>query len=98
MARCLFLGDEVSAVGYRLAGVHALTPSSVEAEQILRRPEPDVGLIIMTAALASAVPKALLGRLRREQTPAFVVVADARGLERPRDTTASLKRQLGLAE
>ncbi len=98
MARCLFLGDELSAVGYRIAGAEASTPSAAEAERILTRPEPEVGLVIITAALAAQLPPALLAQLRRQQRPPLAVVPDVRGLQRPADTAASLRRQLGLSE
>ena len=98
MGRCLFLGDELSAVGYRTAGLEASTPSAAEAERILTEPDQEIGLVIITAALAEQLPAALLARLRRQQRPPLAVVPDIRGLQRPADTAASLRRQLGLAE
>jgi vacuolar-type H+-ATPase subunit F/Vma7 len=98
MPRCLFLGDELSAVGYQSAGLEALTPSVAEAERILSEPDEKVGLVIITAALAAQLPATLLARLRRQQKPPLAVVPDIRGLQRPPDSAASLRRQLGLAE
>jgi vacuolar-type H+-ATPase subunit F/Vma7 len=85
-------------VGYQLAGVEALTASAADAERILTRPAEEVGLVIITAALAAQLPAALLARLRRQQQPPVAVVSDIRGMQRPPDTAASLRRQLGLAE
>jgi vacuolar-type H+-ATPase subunit F/Vma7 len=98
MATCVFIGDELSAAGYRLAGVECLAPSLTEIEQMLRAPDPDLGLLMMTAEQAERLPAALFTRARRRQRPALILVPDIRGQHPPADLTASLKRQLGLAE
>ena len=98
MATCVLIGDELSAAGYRLAGVSCLTPSPAEAERMLREPAPDLGLLMMTAEFAASLPPAAIARARRRQRPPLILVPDIRGQHRPADLTASLKRQLGLAE
>ena len=99
-SRCIFVGDAVSAAGWRLAGADCRTPAPAELPALLRalRRERDVGLIVLTAAAAAELPPALRAEALASQRPPCVVVADARGLSEPADLTAVLKRQLGLAE
>ncbi|MCG6940246.1 MAG: V-type ATP synthase subunit F [Thiohalocapsa sp.] len=103
-ARCVFIGDELSAAGWRLAGADCRTPAPAETPDLLRallrtaRDEAPVGLILITAEYAAALPQALLEEALAAQRPPCVVVADARGRVAPADLTAALKRQLGLAE
>jgi vacuolar-type H+-ATPase subunit F/Vma7 len=99
-ARCVFIGDELSAAGWRLAGADCRTPAPSETAGLLRalRRDARADLIVITAEYAAAVPAALREELLAAQRPACVVVADARGHQAPTDLTTTLKRQLGLAE
>lgn len=96
--RCVFIGDEVSAAGFRLAGLDC--PPTVEADiaVLFRQARERAGLIIITAELAARLPAGLLAGALREQRPPTVVVGDIRGRAPPPDPAAALKRQLGLAE
>lgn len=98
--RCVFIGDAVSAAGWRLAGADCRTPAEPKVAALLRelRRDAGVGLIILTAETAAALPAALRQEALSTQRPPCVVVADARGRLEPADLTAALKRQLGLAE
>jgi vacuolar-type H+-ATPase subunit F/Vma7 len=95
---CVFIGDEVSAAGYRLAGVQCHTPSSSEAGALFQRLRDQAGLIMVTAEFAVHLPRRLLTEALREQRPPTLVIADIRGHRQPADIAAELKRQLGLAE
>jgi len=98
---CVFLGDEVTAAGMRLAGVRcSVTDGSDPAAlvELFRASRADAGLLLITAELAAKLPAALLAEAAREQRPPLLVMADIRGRMSPPDLTASLKRQLGLAE
>ncbi|MGD2021442.1 MAG: Vacuolar H+transporting two-sector ATPase F subunit [Thiohalocapsa sp.] len=98
--RCVFIGDAVSAAGWRLAGAECHTPRAAELPGLLRalRRSGDVGLIVLTAEWAMHLPPALREEAAASQRPPCVVVADARGRVEPADLTAILKKQLGLAE
>ncbi|MGD8206635.1 MAG: V-type ATP synthase subunit F [Thiohalocapsa sp.] len=98
MGRCVFIGDEVSAAGLRLAGVDCHVPAAAETADLFRRLRGSSGLIMITAELAAHLPEGLLADAVREQRPPVMVVADIRGRAAPPDVAAALKRQLGLAE
>ena len=99
-SRCVFIGDELSAAGWRLAGADCHTPPAGKLLELLRalRGDEQVGLILITAEYARELPQALLAEVLAAQCPRCVVVADVRGRVAPPDLTAALKRQLGLAE
>jgi vacuolar-type H+-ATPase subunit F/Vma7 len=95
---CVFIGDEVSAAGFRLAGVTCYTPVAAEVTALLQRLRGEAGLILITAEYAAHVPERLLAEAQREQHPLLLVIADIRDRVVPADVTSALKRQLGLAE
>jgi vacuolar-type H+-ATPase subunit F/Vma7 len=99
-SRCVFIGDQLSATGWRLAGADCHAPPAGKLPELLRalRGDGQVGLILVTADYARELPQALLAEVLAAQCPRCVVVADARGRVEPPDLTATLKRQLGLAE
>jgi vacuolar-type H+-ATPase subunit F/Vma7 len=96
--RCVFIGDEVSAAGFRLAGADCYSPGAVELPALFQRLRAAAGMILVTAEAARKLPDALLAEALREQRPPILVIADARGQLQPRDLAAALRRQLGLAE
>lgn len=98
--RCVFVGDALSAAGWRLAGAACRVPALADTPALVRRlrADADVALIVITAEQAAALPAALLEAAIAEQRPPFLVVADIRGQRAPPDHMAALKRQLGLAE
>jgi vacuolar-type H+-ATPase subunit F/Vma7 len=98
--RCVFIGDALSAAGYRLAGAHCCTPAKTEVTALLRRlcVDDDVALVMITAEYAAALPTQMLASALAEQRPPLLVVGDIRGRVEPDDQIATLKRQLGLAE
>ena len=95
---CLFIGDEVSAAGFRLAGVTSHTPAVAEVAALFQRLRGEAGLLLITAEYAGHVPEHLLAEAQREQQPLLLVIADIRDRVVPADITSALKRQLGLAE
>lgn len=95
---CVFIGDEASAVGYRLAGVQCHTPPPAQAGALFRRLREEAGLILLTAEFAAYLQGSLLAAALREQRPPTLVIADIRGHRQPADIAEALKRQLGLAE
>lgn len=95
---CVFIGDEVSAAGFRLAGLACHTPAPEQVAALFQHARGEAGLILITAEYAAHVPEGLLAEAQREQRPLLLVIADIRGRLPPVDIVSALKRQLGLAE
>ncbi len=92
----IFIGDRLSAAGFRLAGMRIAPPR--EAEQCLSTPPEDAALLVISAEILPQIDKELLSKAQRRLTPGLLVVPDVRGRHAPDDTAARLKRQLGMAE
>jgi vacuolar-type H+-ATPase subunit F/Vma7 len=98
MSTCAFIGDEVTAAGFRLAGAEVHTPAPAELpalfERLLEGPE----LLLLTAGFATALGPERLQRAGARDRPLLLVVPDARGRERPPDLAAMLRSRLGMTE
>ena len=93
----VFLGDEVSATGFRLAGVAVRLPLEGEEQQALAEAASSAELVLITAAFARRLPPALLERYQSGSRPLVGVVPDVAGAVRPADLAADIRRHLGIA-
>jgi vacuolar-type H+-ATPase subunit F/Vma7 len=98
MKPCAFLGDEVSAAGFRLAGVEAHVPRSEQVPGLFRRLLNECGLVLITAGIAEEVPEDLLRPALVAGRPPVLVIPDVRWQTEPPDLGALLRRQLGMVE
>lgn len=92
----VFLGDELSAAGFRLAGAITRTPAPGEAGAALAWARQQAPLVLVTAELAQSIPSALLNEALTALTPLVVIVPDLRGRSAPADLAAAVKRDLGI--
>lgn len=94
----LFIGDEVTAAAYRLAGleIEITAPSDAKARlaSALRRKPP---LILITAACAGAVPAEALDAALAAFAPPVVIVPDAMAARPGPDLAARVDATLGIA-
>jgi vacuolar-type H+-ATPase subunit F/Vma7 len=94
----VYIGDAVSAAGYRLAGLRVHVPNTdaihTEIEQACR----DAPLVLLGADIAAQLPVAELDRLLSALTPAVVVVPDVRGQAALPELANRLRQQLGVLE
>ena len=97
-SRCVFIGDEVTAAGFRLVGLECPETLETDVTALFKDARAHAMLIIITAELAARLPPGLLAESLREQRPHTVVIGDVRDRARPPDRAATVKRQLGLAE
>ena len=93
-----FIGDRVSAAGFRLGGAEVIIPEPGGEGAALEQALAGTGLVLITAEQAARVPPDLLQRARMGLRPLFLVVPDVRGRVAPEDAAARLRRQLGMAE
>jgi vacuolar-type H+-ATPase subunit F/Vma7 len=98
MSRCAFVGDEVSAVGFRLTGIAVYAPAPAEVAALFRTLCREQELILITAEMAQQLPTDLLQRQLRARRPLLLVIDDVRGRHPPVDLAEQLRRQLGMAE
>jgi len=108
MSVCAFIGDEVSAAGFRLAGVDCHVPapdptdpqgpSAQRLAGLFRQVLADWQLVLITAEFADRLPPDVLGAALRAERPLVLVLSDVRGRRAPADLAVRLRRQLGMAE
>jgi vacuolar-type H+-ATPase subunit F/Vma7 len=94
----VFIGDEVTATGFRLAGVETWPVEAGAEEAQLRRAAESADLVLITAAVAAALPEAVVRRAMAAPRPLLAVVEDARGEVPLPDVTARLRKQVGVGE
>jgi vacuolar-type H+-ATPase subunit F/Vma7 len=98
MRVCAFMGDEVSAAGFRLAGVDVHVPGVARAAGLFRQLLEESQLILLTAEVAAWLPQDLLTSSLRRERPLVLVIPDIRGRTEPADLSLLLRRQLGMVE
>jgi len=98
MGHAVFIGDELSAAGYRLTGIETQVPQADAAAEALRGARKDAGLVIMTAELARRVPVHEIEAALIAEVPAFAIVPDVRMSAPMPDLAQRLRRTLGIEE
>ncbi len=91
-----FIGDEVTAAGYRLAGAKVHSPPPGAETAALADARATAPLVLITAAFAARVDAPALRAALAALAPVVVIVADAHGDVAPPDLAARLRGQLGL--
>ena len=94
----IYVGDEVNAAGFRLAGVSVRVPGREDVSELLRRACEETSLILLSADIARRIPAAERDRLLAGLTPAVVVVPDLRGGVAMPDLATRVRAQLGVLE
>ena len=94
----VYIGDAVSAAGFRLAGLRIHVPDTTELVMQIEQAASDASLVLLGADLAAQLPVAELDRLLSAVTPAVVVVPDVRGQADLPDLANRLRQQLGVLE
>jgi vacuolar-type H+-ATPase subunit F/Vma7 len=98
MRPAVFIGDEVTAAGYRLAGVVPRVPERGGEAAAVEAACGEADLVLVTAEVAERMPAARLARLFAAVRPLLLVVGDAGGRVPAPDISARLRRQVGVAE
>lgn len=98
MGYCAFIGDEVTAAGFRLGGVDVHVADPGEAADLFRRLLRESELVLLTAEVAGWLPQDLLRRATMADRPPVLVISDIRGRVTAPDPALVLRRQLGMVE
>jgi vacuolar-type H+-ATPase subunit F/Vma7 len=97
MTRILYLGDEATAAGFRLAGVETRVTSPREAADALREAlAGDDECVLLSGRLVDQVPASLLAVALQADTPLFAVIPDVRGEGQPPDLAGEVRNALGI--
>lgn len=92
----VFVGDELTAAGFRLAGARVCAPAPAEAPAVFERARAEADLVLLGAGLARTLPEARLREALRAPRPLVVIVPEARGEVPAPDLETWLRRVLGL--
>jgi len=98
MGAAFFIGDELSATGFRLTGVKPVVAAPDAAAAALYDVRMQAALVIMTAELARHVPAAELEAALIAETPALAIIPDVRMRTSLPDLARKLRRALGIEE
>lgn len=94
----VYIGDELSATGYRLAGAQTfVADSAVNLEELIEEAVARSPLVLLGASVAAGLPPEHLHALLRVLKPRVVVVPDIGGVIAPPDLAGWLRGQLGMA-
>jgi len=99
MTRPIFIGDEVTAAGYRLAGLEVRVPVPTETVSILQAARAaGPPLILLTAELAGYLDAGTLERVLVSARPPVELVTDAAGRVPAPDLAGRIRSQVGVGE
>lgn len=92
----IFIGDEVSAAGYRLAGLRTRSPRADEVLEVFRWACAETDLLLLGVAQARQLPaEELAGALHRLQ-PQILIVPDIQQQVPMRNLPVRIRTQLGM--
>lgn len=91
-----FIGDDVAAAAWRLAGVPSQAHDPGQEGEALARALAQAELVLVAAEAAARIPEAELRAALRRLRPVTVIVPDLREALAYPDVVARMKRQLGI--
>jgi vacuolar-type H+-ATPase subunit F/Vma7 len=94
--KTIFIGDELSAAGFRLTGIETMVASPDAAAAALEQARGRAGLVIMTADLARYVPALDLEAALLAEAPTLAIIPDVRFRTSPPDLARRLRSVLGI--
>jgi vacuolar-type H+-ATPase subunit F/Vma7 len=94
----VFIGDEVSASGWRLIGVHAIVADRDTVAGAFDAVPGDTELLLVTAVCAAGLESGRLDAAVRRGKPMVLVVPDAANRLRPPDLDGKVDRVLGIEQ
>ena len=92
----LFIGDEITATGYRQAGIRTQAVEEGQAAKAVERVLADTRLLLITPACADELGEERLRAIMRRARPLLVIVPDAAGQSALPDIDAAVDRVLGI--
>ena len=96
MTAPVFIGDEVTAAAYRLAGMVTHVPEKRDVASAFARAAGATKLLIITTEYAAALPGETLREAIRRADPLILVVPDGGNRRLPEDLDSRVDRVLGI--
>jgi len=90
------IADELTAVGFRLAGARILLATPENIESCFSVAQQEAELVLLTAELAALLPAAELQAALHAFPPLTLVIADLRRRQEPPDLALEARRALGV--
>jgi vacuolar-type H+-ATPase subunit F/Vma7 len=91
-----YLGDEISAAGYRLAGAEVIVPAEGNATAAFHAARASSPLVLVSAAVAAGIDPGELRSAMMALQPLVLIVPDVHGEVPLPDLAARLRGQLGM--
>lgn len=98
MSVTAFIGDEISAAGYRLCGVDVHIADSVNALSLIKQACESASLVLVSSSTAQYLTTGERAVLMENITPAIVVVPDIAAKQAVPDIATMIHKQLGMLE
>lgn len=92
----IFIGDEVTATGFRLAGASVRTPPQPELLEAFRQARKEAELVLVSVGYARQLPTEELRQALVALTPLVLIIPDLAGHVAMRDLLDRLGRELGV--
>lgn len=97
MAQVIFIGDEVTAAGYRLAGVACYDPDAGSLPGLLAEMRKNgCDLMMITAQYAGRLSPEKVTDMTLWSHPLVVILPDIRNHQMPPDLEVAVRRELGI--
>ena len=98
MTNPVFIGDEVTASGWRLTGLQVIAVDGDAVAGAFEAALDDTELLLITAACAAELDSVRLDAAVRRARPLILVVPDAAGRLAPPDLDRQVDRVLGIEQ
>jgi vacuolar-type H+-ATPase subunit F/Vma7 len=96
MTAPIYLGDEIGACGFRLAGMRVRVPAPGDEVAALARARTEADLVMLSATLAQRIPEDVLMSAIAATQPLLLVVPDPAGEVPTPDLAARMRALLGI--
>ncbi len=92
----IYIGDEVSAAGFRIAGLQVRVPERGDENAVLSAARAEAPLVLVSASVALRIAGSELRAAAAALAPLVLIVPDVDGGTPVPDLASRLRRQLGL--
>lgn len=96
MSATVVLGDELTCAGFRLAGVATRCTAPAYAAAAFAQARAEAQLVLLTPALAAALPAEALRQAMAAESPLVLVLPDLRDPQPDRTFARRLRAVLGI--